>query len=515
MKKHIRFFIIVLLIPLPCFAGVTGLSPTWYSTPDSASLQTAINGATAGDTINVSAGDGTEDYAANAVTIPQSKQPLKIIGPGASNLTINLTGHNALTIQSYAGSLTTPGTRISGFTFVSPLDSKYTAINAKGQGWRIDNNTYQCILTATASTGGFFVVVNDLNSTTSMAPYGVIDNNTVINGKVNVSGPYSSASQSAAWYDALDLGGNTATYVENNDFSTTVNAKCLAIDNDTAAKMVIRYNNFTNADTMTHSLENDADRGTRKSEWYGNLYTLTQDGVHSFIEVQAGTGVAFYNNIVGASGYSNYAFMVNNKRHTDVAIGWLGNCDGTVEQIWDGNEAGQSGSPCRDQIGLGADTTNWTGYNGTSCNVGSDCYNTISVQSKIPFYAWQMIGAGNATVLNSDPTHIVANRDYYYTNSSFNGTSGVGCGTLGNRPVTCTIGVAYWATNQSCADLTGMVGMNPATPISGTLYKCTATDTWTSYYTPYTYPHPLRGNRLTLGSGSTFSLGSGAGFTLN
>jgi hypothetical protein len=26
---------------------------------------------------------------------------------------------------------------------------------------------------------------------------------------------------------------------------------------------------------------------------------------------------------------------------------------------------------------------------------------------------------------------------------------------------------------------------------SGLLYKCTATDTWTLYYTPYTYPHPL------------------------
>jgi len=36
-----------------------------------------------------------------------------------------------------------------------------------------------------------------------------------------------------------------------------------------------------------------------------------------------------------------------------------------------------------------------------------------------------------------------------------------------------------------------MVGKNPTTPISGTLYKCTATNTWTAYYTPYAYPHPL------------------------
>jgi hypothetical protein len=37
-----------------------------------------------------------------------------------------------------------------------------------------------------------------------------------------------------------------------------------------------------------------------------------------------------------------------------------------------------------------------------------------------------------------------------------------------------------------------MAGVDPPTPISGTLYKCTAINTWTAYYTPYTYPHPLR-----------------------
>jgi len=103
-----------------------------------------------------------------------------------------------------------------------------------------------------------------------------------------------------------------------------------------------------------------------------------------------------------------------------------------------------------------------------------------------------MPGAGYSTVLNNASTHIIANRDYYYTNASFDGTTGVGCGTLASRPATCTTGVGYWATDQSCSSLTGLVGASPATPISGTLYKCTATDTWTSYYTPYTYPHPLR-----------------------
>jgi len=55
-----------------------------------------------------------------------------------------------------------------------------------------------------------------------------------------------------------------------------------------------------------------------------------------------------------------------------------------------------------------------------------------------------------------------------------------------------TIGVAFWVTEQNFDSLTGMAGANPATPISGTLYKCTEPGIWTAWYSPYAYPHPLR-----------------------
>jgi len=85
-----------------------------------------------------------------------------------------------------------------------------------------------------------------------------------------------------------------------------------------------------------------------------------------------------------------------------------------------------------------------------------------------------------------------ANREFFDGTDSFNGTLGMGYGTLAARPATCTVGVGYWATDQSVTSLAGMVGKNPTTPISGTLYRCTSTNVWTTYYTPYTYPHPLR-----------------------
>lgn len=111
-------------------------------------------------------------------------------------------------------------------------------------------------------------------------------------------------------------------------------------------------------------------------------------------------------------------------------------------------------------------------------------------------YYW--INLNNGThkdfVESNDPFNCLApNVEYWNYEPSFDGTVGVGAGTLASRPATCTTGVGYWATNQSLTDLTGLIGQNPATPLAGTLSECTSTDTYTDIYTPYIYPHPLRG----------------------
>jgi hypothetical protein len=87
---------------------------------------------------------------------------------------------------------------------------------------------------------------------------------------------------------------------------------------------------------------------------------------------------------------------------------------------------------------------------------------------------------------------IAENSEFYNQAAPFNGSSGMGCGRPADRPSTCTPGVGYWATQQSCATVDdAYVGPHPAEPIAGTLFKCTAPNTWTAYYTPYIYPHPL------------------------
>jgi hypothetical protein len=94
--------------------------------------------------------------------------------------------------------------------------------------------------------------------------------------------------------------------------------------------------------------------------------------------------------------------------------------------------------------------------------------------------------ASNDSFCNRQNTmHILVNRDFYTHAPSFNGTEGIGEGTLASRPASCTTGVAYWATDE------GDWNSNNPGP-DGQLYKCTATNTWSLYYTPYTYPHPLQ-----------------------
>jgi hypothetical protein len=39
-----------------------------------------------------------------------------------------------------------------------------------------------------------------------------------------------------------------------------------------------------------------------------------------------------------------------------------------------------------------------------------------------------------------------------------------------------------WGEVTNVVDNKGMIGAHPTEPISGTLYRCTSTNTWTAYY---------------------------------
>jgi hypothetical protein len=103
-------------------------------------------------------------------------------------------------------------------------------------------------------------------------------------------------------------------------------------------------------------------------------------------------------------------------------------------------------------------------------------------------------GSLNQGHVTTNTGRTIENRDWYTDEGSgqqtsptapFNGSKGVGWGSLANRPSSCTAGVGYWASDQ------GSWNTSSNSFGQGTLYKCTSTNTWSSAYTPYTYPHPL------------------------
>jgi hypothetical protein len=105
-------------------------------------------------------------------------------------------------------------------------------------------------------------------------------------------------------------------------------------------------------------------------------------------------------------------------------------------------------------------------------------------QALEPVYCFENYANGTLSGASSTFPTVKENREYYNQTNSFDGNTGVGVGTLAHRPSTCTKGVAYWVTDQGEWDSTHD---GP----DGQLYVCTATNSWTAYYTPYIYPHPL------------------------
>jgi len=151
---------------------------------------------------------------------------------------------------------------------------------------------------------------------------------------------------------------------------------------------------------------------------------------------------------------------------------------------------------CIDQPGRGMGAL----LTGSSANLVSTGSPGPVAQVLDPIYVWN--NSHSDPTYNSNPVSVgsanprlIANREWYAESltqaaqtsptSPFNGTSGMGHGTLANCPTTCTTGVGYWATDQGNWNQSGD-GFG-----QGELFVCTAPNTWTLYYIPYVYPHPL------------------------
>jgi hypothetical protein len=268
--------------------------------------------------------------------------------------------------------------------------------------------------------------------------WGLIDNNIFEDSSQEGVTPQFSSGMATSWADPLTHGGVGAVYIESNTFIYTTGisgnggAKH-AVTGYQGSRYVFRYNTLTYNDKSNFDTIVDAHGACSE--------TIPNDGTR-WIEV--------YNNTLSGT-----------------SVGWAVNWRGGDGIVFNNTFSGINAG-----VYLNGDVTR-NNCNGPSCYPGGACDYLAPGQIRMG-YIWgnSWNGAPNtAPVVNSQnyiPHFQQANRDYNLPTS----------GTYANMPATCThtdgyIHRGYWATDQN------------------TLYTCTATNTWTAYYTPYTYPHPL------------------------
>jgi hypothetical protein len=352
--------------------------------------------------------------------------------------------------------------------------------------------------------------------------YGVVDHNifyavTSDENEVRVyNGAYWNNSSDvfghAAWADNAYFGTNKAVYIEANSFSSA-NGAGYQLINDCAAggHFAARFNTIGyHMIPYTHGTTGagGAYRGCRALEIYGNTAVWdagnSTDINYTFMHAESGTGLVWGNHISGQRSVLNEDYtrrIPSAYPQTAPPNGWgyCGNDLGSQSSNsgWDQNSQVTNGYPCLDQPGRGRGDL-LAGNFPTLCDKTTGCSTyagTWPRQALEPWYLWGNTLSAATTKYwqhtDSSPVVMAENRDYYLQlpnineASSFNGTAGIGQGTLASAPSTCTPGVGWWATDQGSWNRSG----NGAG--QGELLVCTAADTWASYYVPYAYPHPL------------------------
>lgn len=496
MRKFLFAALLILLGALNANAACTGSGTSW-SCPSGATttdIQNALNSATDGATLSFAA--GTYSWSSR-MNFSVSKGATLICPTPNCNVTISgqIFGFSDLT----NGVTTNKLYRISGFNFTGNNAGGQASIwwelnGATGRGTvsatRIDHNTF----TINSSSGEMTIMFCG-DTSSNLYCYGVIDHNTIIS-----NGPFPTALYfPIGQYDSSPPLANfqgTANnmFLEDNTLITTTNTDisgpCMT-DAWGWAPLVIRHNSITNCLEVVHDLTHAG--GPSNVEVYNNQFLFTtamngsgaEDGYRMFHHQGAQVEIFFFN-----------TFKPLTEPHNADTISALANyVDGACSSYPCLGNGSHGPQPGRDSAGV-----------------------------LRPIYVWGNTDVNNNTLVlggnESAGTYVKENRDLYNDQSGtaqtsptspFNGTVGVGWGTLANRPTTCTHSNPTNPTLSPADDGHGGVGYAAGTtigtigPSSGAgvagdyvLYGCSATNTWTLYYTPYTYPHPL-----TTGGGGT------------
>lgn len=444
-----------------------------------------------GETVNVTA-TGSVNWASR-LTMDRA---VSLIGPGAANLTI-VNAYDAFLIRIHPSSYSTTKDfrfRISGFKFDSAtyygtieIGNQNTAPGFDMQTVIIDHNEF--MHSGTPASGAFAIM--DRGSA-----YGVVYHN-IFTGRYPIKADGGQdRSVSTTWWGTTPqgqfvLGSNKFLYFEDNVF--TCQDGYGITDAQFSARFAYRYNTINMPENWQVAWELHGEAGTghiasHGSEVYGNdLQAGSYSGSQFY--TRSGQNLVFMNNTqTSGSAYNNVAYVDDSD-----AAAIAANAYQVCPEYLPADKIIHNNYWFRNYKNLNSTLIGVSGqdHDGTACTAGGNrCLDCNS--------------------LNDIPT---AGRDVIGDATS---PADVGCGST--LPGTCTVNDGYWVTAQSnCSNLTGYVGADTGVTggsrtatnvISGTLYKCTATNTWTEFYTPYTYPHPLRGESDVTAPTATWTIDS-------
>jgi hypothetical protein len=434
-----------------------------------------------------------------------------ISGTGSDLTTININtsiDQPVLIISTIAGK----SFRMSGIAFHSlntvVIDTGAVFLNGQSTSVRIDHN--------------HFNQLNNVDMVFAGGVQGVIDHNQFDEGfndenSVRITDPGWNGDTEGlgnkSWADSSHFGTGQFMYMENNNFQytgTLGSTSCgvasghgFAFDvGGDGGRAVFRFNAVgTHVALQTHGTSGGTQdhRGLRALIVDDNTFnfnpSVPTDCFAFLVQYEGGTGFWYNNKINGFLQYiHNYVPRINNVTYGENATpngwGYCGTAQTGTGSNWDQSATG-TGYACLDSTGRGQGDL----LSGLFPSKINNTTGTIAWPHQVlePMYVWSSpltpVPSNPLTYFaNSSGAVTVQNQDYYVqlpnqdNAATFNGTAGIGCGPVDanctspvTRPATCTVGVAFWNTSTS------------------TLSKCTALNTWTNFYTPFTYPHPLVG----------------------
>jgi hypothetical protein len=472
-------------------------------------VQAAINaehGTSAdGDIISIPAGTctwtgGISQTFNNSVTIRGAGAISATSGGSSttgSDQTVILDGYNSGNALLTAGTTAGKSLRITGIAFLQNGSSpsvKYGIILISGASTavRVDH----CHFYSNSGSKGLSIYnfggVADHNFYD--APTGSVTNDVAIyNGAAWNGLSDSGGFGNASWAIGDNFGSSQFFFFEDSLFNNGWVGDC-----SVGGRFVIRYSTATRANGMEiHGISGSPYRGCRSGEMYHNMFNNVSLFGGGITELNSGAYLVWGNTVQNYEQVASLAILrQNNATYSETAPpsgwGYCGSAQSGSTSVWDGNVT-SSGYPCIDSPGRGAgDLITGSAFP----NIVASATNSQTWPHQVldPIYVWgnnyTAPGTQYDAIVGDKTGMLVHNRDYYQQfgtpgeAGSFNGTAGIGQGSLSARPSTCTAGkdpktgasapgVGYWATDTN------------------TLYVCNPTNTWTAYYTPYTYPHPL------------------------